>query len=379
MFPAANFSQADNSSSHGDALLQVVKQLEDLCASAFPGDRIPGRAKLMQLCDASDRTVVRALEELERRGHISRGAGSGVFVVSGKSEPGGDDGATEGAQPVQQILVAIAPRDEAFYDRCVSVLARLANDVDLPFMYRSLGGDAPDFKVLPPRPDAPMGYAVFGWPNEPLARALQEAGHPVVLIGAVPMGESSTVPHVSGDQEYGGYLAASHLLGLGHTHLLFQGGDNFELSVRWRGCQRAVQQAQLRGGAGATGMSQRITNEWVEDPDSARQFFEQPDAPTAILAWNDHEAVVLLTLLSRAGLRVPEDISLVGFDNLPEAQQVHPPITTVDHGLQEQMRTVLGLLTGELPILRSRHLQVVPTLLARGSSAAVKSKPSVSK
>ena len=76
----------------------------------------------------------------------------------------------------------------------------------------------------------------------------------------------------------------------------------------------------------------------------------------------------LLALLLSAGVRVPEDVSIVGYDNLPEGSRVYPQLTTVDQGIERQMRLALRMLTQTNPLAAGRTL-VTPTLLARRSTA----------
>ena len=68
-----------------------------------------------------------------------------------------------------------------------------------------------------------------------------------------------------------------------------------------------------------------------------------------MVVWNDHEAVRLATVLSRAGVRVPEQVSLVGYDNLPESSLIYPLLTTIDQAIGQQLRLALRLLTQPVP------------------------------
>jgi LacI family transcriptional regulator len=78
----------------------------------------------------------------------------------------------------------------------------------------------------------------------------------------------------------------------------------------------------------------------------------------------------MLTLLQRAGLRVPEDISLIGYDNLTRSAAVYPPLTTIDGALDQQIQAALRLLTQTDPPSKTRSIIVLPTLIRRESTAA---------
>jgi Transcriptional regulators len=93
--------------------------------------------------------------------------------------------------------------------------------------------------------------------------------------------------------------------------------------------------------------------------------------PTAIFAGNDQMALGLLRALHEAGLRVPEDVSVVGFDDLPESGYFAPPLTTVRQDFRElgqrTMALVLRVLAGELD---ASVPLVEPVLVVRSSTAA---------
>jgi LacI family transcriptional regulator len=109
---------------------------------------------------------------------------------------------------------------------------------------------------------------------------------------------------------------------------------------------------------------------WKQSPEEAQQYFKRADAPTGIAVWNDHEAVGVLSALSRAGIRVPDHVSLVGYDDLPEGRRVHPPLTTVDSAVEQQLQAALDILTGDAPPSSTHTVVVLPALIKRESCAA---------
>jgi DNA-binding LacI/PurR family transcriptional regulator len=89
-----------------------------------------------------------------------------------------------------------------------------------------------------------------------------------------------------------------------------------------------------------------------------------------VVAWNDHEALSLLRTLHRAGVRVPEEVSLVGYDALPEGAMVHPALTTVDPQVDGQLQAALTLLRRSIAPPASHSTVIVPSIVVRESSAA---------
>ncbi|RDI49786.1 LacI family DNA-binding transcriptional regulator [Nocardia mexicana] len=159
-----------------------------------------------------------------------------------------------------------------------------------------------------------------------------------------------------------------HLLDLGHATVWHVSGpsDSLESRDRIDGWRRTLT------AAGAT-VPPPIGGDW-----SARSGYEaglmlaaQPGV-TAVFTSNDQMALGLLRAFAERGIRVPEDVSVVGFDDIPEAAYLSPPLTTVRQDFDEVGRRSMGLLLqlleaeGEVPA----PPPVVPTLVVRESSAA---------
>ncbi len=105
---------------------------------------------------------------------------------------------------------------------------------------------------------------------------------------------------------------------------------------------------------------------------AARELLDRPDRPTAIFAANDKTALGVMDVAPELGLRIPHDLSLVGFDNLPDATQIHPQLTTVDQSIQEMgylaTKMLVSILQGEE--LESTLCKVPTRLIIRESCQA---------
>jgi DNA-binding LacI/PurR family transcriptional regulator len=202
---------------------------------------------------------------------------------------------------------------------------------------------------------------------------LQAAGMPVVLVDRY-LSDLDT-DYVVPDNAGGGYRATEHLIILGHTRIGFIYGNMDTLlttSVRDRcaGYRRALETYGLRGDHPAI-----VQLPWAGAPDAATRyeaFLAQPDRPTAIFAVNDEIALFLMQMAQRSGLRVPEDLAIVGFDDLNFAEHVNPPLTTVS-----QPRMDVGLRAGNLLINRiegqggpKKHIELPTSLVVRASCGA---------
>jgi GntR family transcriptional regulator of arabinose operon len=346
----------------------LIPALDRFCESLAVGERIPTRAELVQKFNASERAVLRALDELEREGKIVRRQGSGVFVAERKTT--NDNGIVPQTITNQQTIVAIAKPDSSYYDHAMRLLFGYIENAGMSLACRFL--DPATSTLTLPAEDAikPRGYIVFRQDLLPLARQLQDAGNRVVLVGAPYVGTKPEVPNVYGDHQKGGYLAAQHLITLGHRHIAFCGTRDTLQTRRWKGYERAIADAQRKGlDIASSVLFLEEAEEWEQSSEKAREYFARADAPTGIAVWNDHEATGLLSSLTRARIRVPEDVSLVGYDDLPEGRRVHPPLTTVDSALEQQLQAALDILTDESPIARTHTVVVLPALVKRESCA----------
>lgn len=341
---------------------EVLQALTAYCGTLPPGSRIPTHTELMPLLNASERAVREALSQLQRDGLLVRKNGVGTFLSDMSSVATGKR---------QEGIVVVARPDRAFFDRCMDLLYRRCDDADLALLCHPTEDEADVFVAGNSSTIRTLGYILFGYRLAPLAKRLLEAGHRVVIIGAPLADETPTVPCIYNDHEHGGYLATKHLIELGHRRIDFclAGSGNVTRQRRWLGYQRAIAEAKRSGiSIQSDTLPETVVESWENGSASVAEFFSSPTAPTAILAWNDHEAAKLLSCLTRGGIRIPQDVSLVGYDALPEGKIVYPSLTTVDHGMQQQINAAVEFLTRPGPIVTSHTVIVIPSLVVREST-----------
>ncbi|QFZ23697.1 LacI family DNA-binding transcriptional regulator [Saccharothrix syringae] len=204
----------------------------------------------------------------------------------------------------------------------------------------------------------PAGLALLSpvVPSADIARAAAQA--PVVLVAR--SSRLSTVDTVNDDGGLGIRLAVDHLVSLGHRRIAhLDGGEG----ARRRGYLAAVD---------AHGLAPRVVGSEYTDEAGARAVRELlADPPTAIVSCNDFNAFGAISALEEAGLRVPRDVSVVGYDNTSLAALRHVSLTTVD-----QPRNEFGRLAAEALLQRVRgerqepvrHL-LRPSLVVRATTA----------
>ena len=199
--------------------------------------------------------------------------------------------------------------------------------------------------------------------------ALARARLPLVVIDPLQQ-PHSRVTSVGSTNFAGGLAATRHLLSLGHRRIAHVGGPataacnqarqhGFRAAMEAAGI--AVPDAYLRSGQ----------YRFVDGLTSGSALLDLPQPPTAVFAGSDETAAGVVEAARMRGMRIPEDLSLVGFDDTQVARHASPPLTTVRQPLREiaavALRTALRLAAGEK--LDSYHVELATELIVRQSTA----------
>src|SRR5690606_2804957 len=221
--------------------------------------------------------------------------------------------------------------------------------------------------------------------NDPRLAVLRQYGVPFAFLGTCEENGrvAEGVSFVDGDNIGGARAAVEHLSALGHRRIACVTGAAGLVSTR----HRLEGYRQARAAAGLP-----VDERWIVDGESTkaggRRAMENllamglgrdAEAPTAVFAANDVMAIGALLAAREAGLRVPDDVSIAGFDGIPMAEVVDPPLTTVQQPIYELGRkladVILTLLEAErrkeAPVLQ----EIVPCrLVVRGSTAPLRAR-----
>ena len=200
--------------------------------------------------------------------------------------------------------------------------------------------------------------------------ALSRVRLPLVVIDPLNL-PRVRVTSVGSTNFAGGLAATQHLLSLGHRRIGYVGGP----------ATSACNQARLQGyraameAAGAPihdGYVHQGEFRYRDGVVSGAALLDLPQPPTAVFAGSDETAAGVMEAARKRGLRIPEDLSVVGFDDTQVAWFASPPLTTVRQPLQEMgavgLRTALRLAKGEK--LDSHHVELATELVVRHSTAA---------
>ena len=221
--------------------------------------------------------------------------------------------------------------------------------------------------VLARRPTGVI--AVLSDLSEGQRALLKSRNIPLVVVD--PTGEPlHDTPSIGATNWSGGLAATRHLLGLGHRRIGVIGGPESVLCSRARldGYRAAMDEADVPIDANLIRYGNFHVQEGITE---GRALLGLPDPPTAIFAGSDLQALGVYQAAREARLHIPEDLSVVGFDDLPVATWVGPPLTTVRQPLAQMAmagaRLVLRLARGEQP--SQTRVELATELVIRESTA----------
>lgn len=192
------------------------------------------------------------------------------------------------------------------------------------------------------------------------------AGLPTLVVKEEPDAQMHTA---SVDHRAGATAAVRHLIGLGHQSILHIAGppDWFDAKARaeaWRAC---LEEAGLP-------ITEPVIGDWSSD--SGYEFGKTLDigSATAVFVANDQMALGLMHGFAERGIRVPDDVSVVGFDDLPDARHYLPPLTTVSQDFVRLGRLVIRELLAVIDGVETGPRELIPPeLKVRASTAAPRS------
>lgn len=200
----------------------------------------------------------------------------------------------------------------------------------------------------------------------------QLRSHNIPFVIVDPEGDPAPdVPAIGSANWMGGFLATRHLIELGHRRIATLGGpvDFLAATARLSGYRAALAGAGI---AELPGFEPRSDFTHEDGRLGALRLLERDDRPTAIFAASDMQALGAYEAARELGLAIPDDISIVGYDDLQVAKWTGPPLTTVRQPLTEMAEeaTRLVLRLRAEPQLKSTRLELATTLVVRGSTAA---------
>jgi DNA-binding LacI/PurR family transcriptional regulator len=313
------------------AIFDALK--EQIAAGKFAeGRRLPSEAELAARFKVSRPTAARALRDLQALGIISRRAGSGSYL---------NDSVAWASKRLKQTFGLLVPGlgDTEILDPVCNEITRFAQSLGCEVLW----GDSAD-----PVTTAEDALAlcrqyidrkvdgVFLAPvetvldraavNHQISKMLHEAGIPIVLLDrdAAEFPGRSQHDLIAIDNFSAGFVLTEHLVALGNRNFRFLARPGYPSTtdLRLAGCREALNRA---------GLTQAQRFAWFGEPNDL-EFIKNmlsPSPPNAIICSNDQTAAKLIQTLSLLGVRLPQDVRVVGFDDVRYATLLSVPLTTI--------------------------------------------------
>ncbi|MEI3612909.1 LacI family DNA-binding transcriptional regulator [Pseudogracilibacillus sp. SO30301A] len=211
-----------------------------------------------------------------------------------------------------------------------------------------------------------------GFENLDKVQGLMKEDIPVVIVARdFPM---FSVNAVALDDFMGGYLAADHLIKLGHQNIGVIARDLWSNRERLRGFKHALKEK---------GLEINSNFEYIKGLDHVQagkkltqKYLTSEECPSAIFACNDLLAAGVIQMAKELGFKVPEDLSIIGFDNTAIATIIEPPLTTIAQPIESMGKEVMDLMISVIKGEKTdkSRITLLPSLVKRKSTEAIKIK-----
>jgi len=352
----------------------LYQQLKDIIEEKIesgeikPGDKLPSESELITQYGVSRQVVRQTMAELASEGRIYREQGKGSFCLSTQSKE---------SKQIRIIAVIIVSITEGIYPQTIRgiedvaqqhsygvVLSHSDNDFEKEALYlRNYIKNRIDGLIIDLSSDIPP------YPNLKYLQEMENRNIPFVMIDKHLEGPNYNYVHL--DDENGLYLATKYLINLGHRRIAHLGSKETKIGDnRWRGYQRALLESGIPYDEELVPSKNRNLplEEWISKVVDKFQSSKK-GMPTAITCYNDHFAMRVMRKVKERGLKIPEDISIIGFDDDYLAKELDPPLTTVLHPSYEMGKKAAEILIDKIEGKESRPQQITfPARLVKRAS-----------
>ena len=288
-------------------------------------DKLPTEKELAEQFEVSRITVQRALKELQQNGTVYRIQGGGTFV----------GGPQEEAWPNQNLFPLVLANNSQHYrsmDFVNGLQSYLFKHNCYTTVHISNNDDKQEQDIINSLVKNGMQQIIIlpveKGDNTEFYFGLLSKGIKLIFIDRKPPDLPCSL--VSCDNFSGGYLATRHLLEKGHRQIAFitnvKIGQASSVDQRLSGYRRAL----LERGVACDEQYILFADDKVELEAKVKELMERPNAPTAIFSVNDYTAIDLMSILGKCGKQIPNDVALIGFDNLSVTDGGDPFLTSVD-------------------------------------------------
>lgn len=371
---------------------QIVDQISGMASRGAlkPGDRIPSVRELSVELEVNPNTVARAYRDLQQMKAIHSRRGEGNFISgkfpapsrSAKRAAALKSSAADARSASKFAVLAVASEGHMYEAMHRHLVSRLQSkgivpvsshvDRDLDVIRRGLD-DVMRLKPASIIIDGGVGEKIMGFLEE---RA--ESFGSVIFIMCKPLNISGKFKSHSVVTDYwlGGYHSTKHLIALGHKRIMLMMLKKDRPPEEFRLIPRAWYEDGYRAALKEAGLSdseQFFYDDYDIEASKAAfsKFLKSKDLPTAIVSTEDFRITSKLECFRRAGMRIPEDISVVGYYNTPWSTATEVQLSSLS--IREDMiaEKIAAIMSGEE---KSNEILIAPELISRSSCRALKTR-----
>ncbi len=325
-----------------------------------------GRTTLAEIADAAGVSVATVSKVLNDRTDVSLETRRRVqkHLRDSKYRPAGSSSARP--RELTRAIEVVVPELQSPY--IIAVLEGITSSAAAEGFEVVIGASGLNPQVLL-QSDHAGAIFITADASSSAVKALDEGGFPVVVVDPLRVANTKCIS-IGATNFTGGITAAEHLLSLGHRRIAHAGGPHsVDCShARLAGYSSALRQAGIQ-------LDESLITHSAFSYDAGRQaardLLDRSDRPTAIFAANDEIALGIMEEARRRSIRIPQDLSVVGFDDTFLARRSAPRLTTVAQPLLEMgrvaTRSLAQMITND--VVSTRHIELATRLVVRDSTA----------
>lgn len=315
--------------------VQIIKDIEQKISEnkLVVGQQLKSHKELAQEYDVSIITIKSALSTLIDEGYLFSRVGKGTFVADKQN--------FKNLSSQNSIGLVLKDLKNPFFSLITHTIEETAYSKNYNILLSSSSSqikkeDAQikNFKKLGAK--GLILASMTKGPHAPeLVRQLKKENYPSVMVSYVA---DNDIYYVGADHEYGAYLATKHLISLGHTEIGYINSpeNNVLGDVRFKGLKKALTEADLLFN---NDFLLRLGSDTYPGGFEAGyklgDLFDQlPKKPTSFFTYNDLSALGFIRRILELGYRVPEDVAIIGFDDIEQAKYSSIPLTTVHQPIE---------------------------------------------
>ncbi len=357
-----------------DSTMPLYKQLKEKIKNKIEkedyelGNVIPTEQELCNMFAVSRHTVREAVSELVNEGLVEKIQGKGTVVISRQE-----------VNNIKNTVGIIVPfLDESLISKIIVGVEKVINNSNLKLLFTHTDNDEKiqSKYIRQFRKDNVGGLIIFPVENETVdeeIKKLEKDGFPFVLIDRLIENVDSN--YVIVNNIGGGYKAVDHLINLGHKKIGFISHVYWNTSTvrsRYQGYLRVLEEYHIPLKEEYVLKYDYTKIESIETKNKIKRYLTRDDRPTAVFCVNDYIAIDILNMAREIGLRVPEDLSVVGFDNNDILSRFNIPLTTINQPKEQIGKKAAEIILSQIQDGSKDFQQVVlPTKLIERESCSV--------